>query len=36
MLFCLFVLYGLSGYVFWGYMAIRGRANPARSSQRDH
>ncbi|WP_175688578.1 CDP-diacylglycerol--serine O-phosphatidyltransferase [Burkholderia anthina] len=36
MLFCLFVLYGLSGYVFWAYMAVRGRANPARSSQRDH
>lgn len=36
MLFCLFVLYGLSGYVFWAYMAVRGRANPARSSQREH
>jgi CDP-diacylglycerol---serine O-phosphatidyltransferase len=34
MLFGLFVLYGLSGYVFWGYQALRGRANPARSSQR--
>jgi CDP-diacylglycerol--serine O-phosphatidyltransferase len=31
MLFGLFVLYGLSGYVFWGYQAMRGRANPARS-----
>lgn len=36
MLFGLFVLYGLSGYVFWAYMAVRGRANPARSSQREH
>ena len=25
MLFCLFVLYGLSGYIWWGYLAIRGR-----------
>src|SRR5580698_9037911 len=31
MLFGLFVLYGLSGYVFWAYRALRGRANPARS-----
>ena len=35
MLFGLFVLYGLSGYVFWGYQALRGRANPARSVERD-
>jgi CDP-diacylglycerol--serine O-phosphatidyltransferase len=35
MLFGLFVLYGLSGYVFWGYQALRGRANPARSVQRE-
>jgi CDP-diacylglycerol--serine O-phosphatidyltransferase len=35
MLFGLFVLYGLSGYVFWGYQALRGRANPARSVARD-
>jgi CDP-diacylglycerol--serine O-phosphatidyltransferase len=36
MLFCLFVLYGFSGYIWWGYLAIRGRQNPARSSQREH
>jgi CDP-diacylglycerol--serine O-phosphatidyltransferase len=35
MLFGLFVLYGLSGYVFWGYQALRGRANPARSVAHD-
>src|SRR6195952_868539 len=28
MLFGLFVLYGFSGYAWWGYMAIRGRPNP--------
>jgi CDP-diacylglycerol--serine O-phosphatidyltransferase len=32
-LFGLFVLYGLSGYVFWAYQAIRGRPNPARSAE---
>ncbi|MEX3593082.1 MAG: CDP-diacylglycerol--serine O-phosphatidyltransferase [Burkholderia sp.] len=36
MLFGLFVLYGLSGYVFWGYIAIRDRANRVHSSQREH
>jgi CDP-diacylglycerol--serine O-phosphatidyltransferase len=36
MLFCLFVLYGFSGYIWWGYLAMRGRPNPARSSQREH
>jgi CDP-diacylglycerol--serine O-phosphatidyltransferase len=36
MLFCLFVLYGFSGYIWWGYLAVRGRPNPARSSQREH
>jgi CDP-diacylglycerol---serine O-phosphatidyltransferase len=36
MLFCLFVLYGFSGYIWWGYLAVRGRANPARSLQREH
>ena len=35
MLFGLFVLYGLSGYVFWAYQAVRGRSNPARSSPRE-
>jgi len=35
MLFGLFVLYGLSGYVFWAYQAVRGRGNPARSSPRE-
>jgi len=35
MLFGLFVLYGLSGYVFWAYQAMRGRANPARSVAHD-
>lgn len=34
MLFGLFVLYGLSGYVFWAYRVVRGMGNPARSSQR--
>ena len=32
MLFGLFVLYGLSGYAFWGACAVRGRPNPARSA----
>ena len=36
MLFGLFVLYGLSGYVFWAWQTVRGRLNPARSSQREH
>jgi CDP-diacylglycerol--serine O-phosphatidyltransferase len=36
MLFGLFVLYGFSGYAWWGYMAIRGRPNPARSSEKAH
>jgi CDP-diacylglycerol--serine O-phosphatidyltransferase len=36
MLFGLFVLYGLSGYAFWAYMAVRGRENPARSAPHDH
>ena len=36
MLFGLFVLYGLSGYAFWGYMAVRGRENPARSIPHAH
>jgi CDP-diacylglycerol--serine O-phosphatidyltransferase len=35
MLFGLFVLYGLSGYLFWAYSAIRGRANPARSASHE-
>jgi len=35
MLFGLFVLYGLSGYVFWGYQVLRGRGNPARSVAHD-
>ncbi|CAM2143034.1 CDP-diacylglycerol---serine O-phosphatidyltransferase [Pararobbsia alpina] len=30
MLFGLFVLYGLSGYVYWAYQLLRGRPNPAR------
>jgi len=36
MLFGLFVLYGFSGYAWWGYMAMRGRPNPARSSEKPH
>lgn len=32
MLFGLFVLYGLSGYAYWGYLTLRKRPNPARSS----
>jgi CDP-diacylglycerol--serine O-phosphatidyltransferase len=36
MLFGLFVLYGFSGYAWWGYMAMRGRPNPARSSEKAH
>jgi CDP-diacylglycerol--serine O-phosphatidyltransferase len=36
MLFGLFVLYGFSGYVWWGYMSVRGRPNPARSSEKAH
>ncbi len=28
MLFGLFVLYGLSGYVFWGYQALRSYSTP--------
>ncbi|RKP57445.1 CDP-diacylglycerol--serine O-phosphatidyltransferase [Pararobbsia silviterrae] len=32
MLFGLFVLYGLSGYVYWGYQLLRGRQNPARTA----
>ncbi|MCG5077890.1 CDP-diacylglycerol--serine O-phosphatidyltransferase [Paraburkholderia tagetis] len=35
MLFGLFVLYGLSGYVFWAWQSIRGRTNPARSLPRE-
>ncbi|WP_213296649.1 CDP-diacylglycerol--serine O-phosphatidyltransferase [Paraburkholderia sacchari] len=35
MLFGLFVLYGLSGYVFWAWQGVRGRTNPARSSPRE-
>jgi CDP-diacylglycerol--serine O-phosphatidyltransferase len=35
MLFGLFVLYGLSGYAFWSYLALRRRANPARSAPHD-
>jgi CDP-diacylglycerol--serine O-phosphatidyltransferase len=31
-LFGLFVLYGLSGYVYWGYQLLRGRQNPARTA----
>lgn len=31
MLFGLFVLYGLSGYVYWAYQLLRGRQNPART-----
>ncbi|CAB3785767.1 CDP-diacylglycerol--serine O-phosphatidyltransferase [Pararobbsia alpina] len=30
-LFGLFVLYGLSGYLYWGYQLLRGRPNPART-----
>jgi len=35
MLFGLFVLYGMSGYIFWGYSMLRGRPNPARSAISD-
>lgn len=36
MLFVLFVLYGLSGYLFWAACALRGRPNPARNAAGDH
>jgi len=35
MLFVLFVLYGLSGYLFWAACALRGRPNPARNAGGD-
>jgi CDP-diacylglycerol--serine O-phosphatidyltransferase len=34
-LFGLFVLYGLSGYVFWAYQTLRGRSNPVRATPLD-
>ena len=34
-LFGLFILYGLSGYVFWAARAGRGRPNPARGASSD-
>jgi len=34
-LFGLFILYGLSGYVFWAARAVRGRPNPARGASSD-
>ena len=34
MLFGLFVLYGLSGYIFWAYRALRHKPNPVRSTPR--
>jgi CDP-diacylglycerol--serine O-phosphatidyltransferase len=36
MLFTLFVLYGLSGYVFWLYNILRGRSNPVRGGGREN
>jgi len=36
MLFGLFVLYGLSGFLFWATCIVRGRPNPARSAGGEH
>ncbi len=36
MLFVLFVLYGLSGYLFWAAYVLRGRPNPARNAGGEH